>query len=163
MSNYGWKHCILLCFYVRKPLKSIWRTLTINSPWLTFQNYRISNVIIPLKVYTRPYLKMHHWIFPRLCKTNLIMIYFEPKQISATQHFIDLSNFCNFIGVSNFWKMPKMAILLPLQFSHHLPAQNQSRINDPRIRLKANFKNFYFNTNCQMSIAFPAWFFFLFF
>lgn len=144
MSNYGWKHCILLCFYVKKPLKSIWRTLTINSPWLTSQNYRISNVIILLNVYTRPYLEMHRWIFPRLCKTNLIMIYFEPKQISATQHFIDLSNFCNFIGVSNFWKMPKMAILLFLQFSHHLPTytQNRSRINDQRIRFKASLKIF---------------------
>lgn len=132
---------LLLC---QKPLKSIWRTLTINSPWLTFQNYRISNVIILLNVYTRPYLEMHHWIFPRLCKTNLIMIYFEPKQISATQHFIDLSNFCNFIGVSNFWKMPNMAILLFLQFSHHLPTytQNQSRINDQRTRFKASLKIF---------------------
>lgn len=82
--NMDEKHCIPLCSYVKKPLKSIGRTLkTINSPWLTSElqnlqgNYSSKNVHKTL---------WHHLIFPRLCKTNLIMIYFEPTQISATQH-----------------------------------------------------------------------------
>lgn len=116
-----------------------------KSSWLTFQNCRISNIIIlPQNV--------HKTLFQKVIEFSLDYAkpfnndWLEPKQILATQHFLDLQQFLK--------KIPRMAILILPQNSYHLPIHTRTgpaeSIKDSGFQV---FKNFYFNTNCLISIV----------